>query len=241
MCSAGSLLHAAAEMCGLAGLVDPSGGRTAEELHELARAMAYRLVHRGPDDHGSWADPAVGVALGHRRLSVVDLSEAGRQPMVSADGHWTIAYNGELYNANELRSAVGLGARDLRGHSDTEVLLEAIARGCDLFDCVAPTRNARHGTAWTSAEGQVNLKSARFRMDSGPLDPECDGYCCQEFDRAYLRHLTVAGEAFAHRLLSIHNLRFLIRLAKVARRKVQQHDFAAWSGSWLERYRAAEG
>ena len=131
--------------------------------------------------------------------------------------------------------------RYLMGVGYPDDLLESIARGCDLFDCVAPTRNARHGTAWTSAEGQVNLKSARFRMDSGPLDPECDGYCCREFDRAYLRHLTVAGEAFAHRLLSLHNLRFLIRLAEVARRKVQQDDFAAWSGSWLERYRAAEG
>ena len=114
-------------MCGLAGLVDPSGGRTAEELDELARMMADRLVHRGPDDHGSWVDPAVGVALGHRRLSVVDLSDAGHQPMVSADGRWVLVYHGELYNTSELRNWAGLGDRDLRGHSDTEVLLEAIA------------------------------------------------------------------------------------------------------------------
>jgi asparagine synthase (glutamine-hydrolysing) len=128
LCSTGSFLDATAEMCGLAGLIDPSGGRTAEELRGLARAMADRLVHRGPDDSGSWVDPAVGVALGHRRLSIVDLSEAGLQPMVSADGRWVLAYNGELYNTPELRNSVGLGARDLRGHSDTEVLLEAIAR-----------------------------------------------------------------------------------------------------------------
>ena len=129
--------------------------------------------------------------------------------------------------------------RYLMGVGYPDDLLEAISRGCDLFDCVAPTRNARHGTAWTSAEGQVNLKSARFRNDSAPLDVECDGYCCREFDRAYLRHLTVAGEAFAHRLLSIHNLRFLIRLTEVARSNIQEADFAAWSRSWLERYRAA--
>ncbi len=117
-------------------------------------------------------------------------------------------------------------------------LLEAIARGCDLFDCVAPTRNARHGTAWIAGEGQVNLKAARFRADPGPLDPECAGECCRLYDRAYLRHLTVAGEALAHRVLSMHNLRFLIDLAAEARRRIRRGEFAAWSAAWLERYRA---
>ena len=143
VCSAGSVLHAAAEMCGLAGLVDPSGGRTAEELHELARAMANRLVHRGPDDHGSWADPAVGVALGHRRLSIVDLSEAGHQPMVSADGRWVLAYNGELYNTPELRNSVGLGARDLRGHSDS--ITEGITVTPGEGASVTSTKTGLHG------------------------------------------------------------------------------------------------
>jgi queuine tRNA-ribosyltransferase len=131
--------------------------------------------------------------------------------------------------------------RYLMGVGYPDDLLEAISRGCDIFDCVAPTRNARHGTAWTAGEGQVNLKSARFRLDRGPLDPECDAYCCRTFDRAYLRHLTVAGEALAHRLLSMHNLRFLIRLAETARRKIQAGEFGSWSRSWLERYRAGEG
>lgn len=128
--------------------------------------------------------------------------------------------------------------RYLMGVGYPEDLLEAIARGCDLFDCVAPTRNARHGTAWVTAEGQVNVKAARFRADSGPLDPECEGACCRGFDRAYLRHLAVTGEALAHRLLSMHNLRFLIRLAAEARRQVESGGFASWSAAWLERYRA---
>ncbi len=131
--------------------------------------------------------------------------------------------------------------RYLMGVGYPDDLLESIGRGCDLFDCVAPTRNARHGTAWTTAEGQVNLKSARFKDESGPLDPECDAYCCRSFDRAYLRHLTVSGEAFAHRLLSIHNLRFLIRLTEIARGKIREGQFGTWSASWLERYRAAAG
>jgi queuine tRNA-ribosyltransferase len=131
--------------------------------------------------------------------------------------------------------------RYLMGVGYPDDLLESIRRGCDLFDCVAPTRNARHGTAWTLDEGQVNLKSARFAGDPRPLDEACDGYCCQVFDRAYLRHLTVSGEAFAHRLLSIHNLRFLIRLAEMARQKIRDADFHGWSHSWLERYRAEAG
>jgi queuine tRNA-ribosyltransferase len=128
--------------------------------------------------------------------------------------------------------------RYLMGVGYPDDLLEAIGRGYDLFDCVAPTRNARHGTAWTSGEGQVNLKAARYRLDQGPLDPECDGICCRDFDRAYLRHMTVAGEAFAHRLLSMHNIRFLIRLAEEARRRIAAGEFHGWSRGWLERYRS---
>ena len=118
-------------------------------------------------------------------------------------------------------------------------LLEAVARGCDLFDCVAPTRNARHGTAWTSLEGQVNLKAARFRADTRPLDPDCDCYTCGRYDSAYLRHLVVASEWLAVRLLSIHNLRFVVALGEEARRRIGEGSFASWSRDWLDRYRAA--
>lgn len=127
--------------------------------------------------------------------------------------------------------------RYLMGVGYPDDLLEAIARGYDLFDCVAPTRNARHGTAWTSAEGQVNLKAARFRRDPGALDPSCDCYTCAHYDRAYLRHLVVASEWLAMRLLSIHNLRFLVRLGEEARRRIAKGGFEPWRTEWLERYR----
>jgi queuine tRNA-ribosyltransferase len=127
--------------------------------------------------------------------------------------------------------------RYLMGVGYPDDLLEAIARGCDLFDCVAPTRNARHGTAWTSAEGQVNLKAARFRRDTGPIDPGCDCSACGRYDRAYLRHLVVAGEWLAMRLVSIHNLRFLTRLTEEARRRIGDGSFESWRRDWLGRYR----
>lgn len=127
--------------------------------------------------------------------------------------------------------------RYLMGVGYPDDLLEAIARGCDLFDCVAPTRNARHGTAWTTEEGQVNLKGARFREDTRPIDPGCDCYTCSRYDRAYLRHLVVSAEWLQVRLLSIHNLRFLVRLGEEARRRIVDGTFDGWRRDWLERYR----
>ena len=128
--------------------------------------------------------------------------------------------------------------RYLMGVGYPDDLLEAIGRGCDMFDCVAPTRNARHGTAWTSREGQINLKGARFRLDREPIDPECDCYACRKYDRAYIRHLLVAGELLGHRLVSIHNLHFLLRLAAEARLRIREGTFSMWSRTWLRRYHA---
>ncbi len=116
-------------------------------------------------------------------------------------------------------------------------LLEAVRRGVDLFDCVAPTRNARHGTAWIEGEGQVNMKGARFRSDAGPVDPDCDCHTCTHFSRAYIRHLFVAGEMLGLRLLSLHNVRFLVRLGERARAAIRAGTFESWSEDWLARFR----
>ncbi len=113
-------------MCGIAGVLTSAAG-SRETLERGATAMADSLAHRGPDDHGVWSDPEAGVALTHRRLSIVDLSPAGHQPMTSADGRFVITYNGEVYNFQELRVELeGRGVR-FRGHSDTEVMLEAFS------------------------------------------------------------------------------------------------------------------
>jgi len=110
-------------MCGIAGFIDP---RTAEP-EATCRAMARALVHRGPDDSGYWVQRDIGLGLAHRRLSIVDLSPAGHQPMRSASGRYEIVFNGEIYNHLALRRQLeGGGARAWRGHSDTETLLAAI-------------------------------------------------------------------------------------------------------------------
>ena len=127
--------------------------------------------------------------------------------------------------------------RYLMGVGYPDDLIEGIRRGVDLFDCVAPTRNGRNGTAWVENEGQVNVKALRFRTDSGPLDPTCDCYTCRTFSRAYLRHLVIAGEVLALRLLSLHNVRYLVRLAEQARAHIEAGTFEGWSRAWLERHR----
>jgi len=128
--------------------------------------------------------------------------------------------------------------RYLMGVGYPDDLVEAIGRGVDMFDCVAPTRNGRNGTVWTASRGQMNIKRAEFREDAGPLDPECGCYTCRTYSRAYLRHLFIAGEWLSMRLLTIHNLHFLVDLASRARQAIRTGRYAAWSAEWLERFRA---
>lgn len=114
-------------MCGIAGFLGPAA--EANRLGRIARQMGDAICHRGPDDRGEWVDADAGVALAHRRLSIVDLSPAGHQPMTSACGRWVIVFNGEIYNHGEIRRALEAAgqAPPWRGHSDTEVLLAAVA------------------------------------------------------------------------------------------------------------------
>ena len=114
-------------MCGIAGLLSFDSAYSRQQLHQTAELMNTSLRHRGPDDDGVWLDAEAPVALAHRRLSIVDLSSAGHQPMMSSDNRFVITYNGEVYNHEEVRpELVARGVR-FRGHSDTEVMLEAFS------------------------------------------------------------------------------------------------------------------
>ncbi|MFZ5652555.1 MAG: asparagine synthase (glutamine-hydrolyzing) [Bacillota bacterium] len=112
-------------MCGLTGFLDLSREKGGECLHDIVRGMAGTLFHRGPDDGGAWVDAEAGIALGHRRLSIVDLSPEGHQPMHSASGRYVIVFNGEVYNFMSLRQRLESYGHCFRGHSDTEVMLAA--------------------------------------------------------------------------------------------------------------------
>ena len=125
--------------------------------------------------------------------------------------------------------------RYLMGVGYPEDLIEGVARGVDLFDCVAPTRMGRNGTALTST-GRLNMKNAAHRLDDRPIEAECGCATCHRFSRAYLRHLIHADEMLGPRLLSLHNVHFLIALMRRARTAIADGTFDAWSHDWLARY-----
>ncbi|AYV35308.1 tRNA guanosine(34) transglycosylase Tgt [Erysipelothrix rhusiopathiae] len=111
--------------------------------------------------------------------------------------------------------------RYLMGVGSVDAIFEGVLRGVDMFDCVLPTRIARHGTAMTST-GRVNIKNRKWEYDFSPLDKNCDCECCQNYTKSYLRHLIRCNEGFGMRLLSIHNLRFLLKLMEDIREAIKE-------------------
>ena len=165
-------------------------------------------------DAGVWAAIAVG------GLSVGESKEATRRVLDALAPEWP---------EPAVRYLMGVGYPD--------DLLEAIRRGIDVFDCVAPTRNGRNGSAFTR-DGTVNVTGAAWRRDPGPIDAACDCYACRRYSRAYVRHLFASNEILALRLLSTHNLRFLVALTEAARNAIAEGRYDAWADEWIARYRA---
>ena len=154
-------------MCGLAGFLQ-QGGFNGGAATDLIQRMSNAIRHRGPDDFGVWLDAPCGIALGHRRLSIVDLSPAGHQPMVSPSGRFVIAFNGEIYNHTELRRAVE-GTERLegwRGHSDTETLLACI-EAWGLESTLAKSIGMFAIALWDREQRALYL--ARDRLGEKPL------------------------------------------------------------------------
>jgi len=152
-------------MCGIVGFLDNSG-LTKDELAACVARMTDALHHRGPDDSGVWVDASSGLALGHRRLSIVDLSQCGHQPMHSSCGRFTIIFNGEIYNHTALRRELETQGRGFRGRSDTEVLLEAIAEW-GLDDALARLTGMFAFAVWDQREKKITL--VRDRLGIKPV------------------------------------------------------------------------
>ena len=125
--------------------------------------------------------------------------------------------------------------RYLMGVGDPIDIIEGVIRGIDMFDCVLPTRLARHGNALTS-HGKVNIKNAKYKEDFEPLDHDCDCYTCKNYTRAYLRHLITCSEALGGRLLSIHNVRFLIKLTEDLRKAIRENRVLEYRDEFLKNY-----
>ena len=125
--------------------------------------------------------------------------------------------------------------RYLMGVGSIGYILEGIERGVDMYDCVLPTRIARHGTLMTS-QGRVNIRKECYRRDFTPLDLNCDCYTCRNYTKAYLRHLYVCDESFGKRLLSIHNIRFLIKMMEEAREAIKNDRFLEFKEKMIKEY-----
>ena len=171
-------------MCGIAGML--ARDWNAEAWRARLGAMARAIAHRGPDDEGLWADAAVGVGLAHRRLSILDLSPAGHQPMASASGRFMVVYNGEIYNYLELRGELEGRGRRFRGGSDTEVLLEAVEEW-GLEQALRRFRGMFAFAMWDRGERRLLL--ARDRPGIKPL------YCGWNHGRFYFASELSALEA----------------------------------------------
>ena len=152
-------------MCGFAGILRPPGC-TRDELAEHAGRMSDALAHRGPDDSGLWIDERAGIALGFRRLAILDLSPHGHQPMSSASGRFVVAFNGEVYNFRELRRELEAHGHRFRGHSDTEVVLAAFEQWG--IDDAVPRFVGMFGMAvWDTHRRELTL--FRDRLGKKPL------------------------------------------------------------------------
>jgi queuine tRNA-ribosyltransferase len=138
-----------------------------------------------------------------------------------------LEYAPDMLPYDKPRYVMGIGTPDY--------IFEAVEHGVDMFDCVEPTRIARHGMAMTS-RGRISIKNAKFERDFGPLDPECDCYTCRHYSRAYLRHLFKAGETMSHMLLSEHNLRFLSKMCEDIRVSIEEDRFAEHKKEFYAKY-----
>lgn len=130
--------------------------------------------------------------------------------------------------------------RYLMGVGSLDMIFDGIGKGVDMFDCVLPTRIARHGTLMTSA-GRVNIRNRRYERDFEPLDQDCDCYCCRHYTKAYLHHLVKCDETFGKRLCSIHNLRFLIRQMERARTAIKEDRFQEFAAATMARFGSERG
>ncbi|MEM1252126.1 MAG: tRNA guanosine(34) transglycosylase Tgt [Cyanobacteria bacterium P01_H01_bin.21] len=209
------------------------------EAVEAATQRTYRWLKRCIDAHQRSDQALFGIVQGGVHL---DLRQAAAEQLVQLDlpgyaiGGVSVGEPPELIEKIVQATTPLLPTdkpRYLMGVGTYREMAQAIAAGVDLFDCVIPTRFARHGAALVQGE-RWNLKNKQFRQDLTPLDESCSCYTCQNFTRAYLCHLIHAHELLAYTLLSIHNITELIRFTQAIRKAILQNEFAARFQTWLE-------
>jgi queuine tRNA-ribosyltransferase len=210
---------------------------------ERSLALTLRWLHRAVAAHRAAGAPGAlfGIVQGGTshalRRQAVEETCALDLPGYAIGGLAVGEPKPALYDIAELVAArlPAVRPRYLMGVGKPTDLVEAVARGVDLFDCVLPTRNGRNGQAFTP-DGPLNISNARFTRDAAPLDPACPCEACRRFSRAYLRHLFGARELLGYRLLTLHNLTFYLGLMRQMREAVASGGFASFRSQFLARY-----
>lgn len=211
--------------------------------HEYMKESVERTTRwakRGQQAHGNPNQSLFGIVQGGE---YEDLRELSAKALVEMDfdgygiGGTSVGEDKETMYQMISYSTVHLPKdkpRYLMGVGSVDAILEGVLRGIDMFDCVLPTRIARHGTAMT-AEGRINIRKKHYEYDFGPLDPNCDCDGCTNHTRAYLRHLIRTNEGLGMHLLSVHNLRYLINLTKDIRQAIQEDRFLDFKNELFEK------
>jgi len=208
---------------------------------EVAVQRTLRWARRSLDAHAGTRQALFGIVQGGVFGDLRELS-AGETVAMDFPGY-AIGGLSVGESKSEMYDVTGLTAgllpedrpRYLMGVGSPEDLVECVARGIDMFDCVLPTRIARNGALFTQA-GRVNVDTARFRSVDGPVDEDCDCYTCKTFPAAYLCHLFRAKELLAYRLASIHNLRFVLRLMERMREAIVEDRFESFRRAFADRF-----
>lgn len=203
-----------------------------KKVHQNQKQSLFGIVQGGPyEDLRRWsAEQTVAMDFDGYSIGGVANDDECKDDMYKA-----IEFSAPYLPEDKLRYLMGVG--------EPVDLIEGVARGVDIFDCVSPTRLARHGNALIYGvrdagisglkEKRVNLKNARFKHDFTPIEDDCDCYCCQNYTKAYVHHLMRCDETFGATLLSIHNIRFLIRLCEKMREAIREDRFAKFREEFL--------
>ena len=195
-----------------------------KNVHNNPNQMLFGIVQGGPYKDLRKISAIKTVELDFDGYSIGGVANDGES---KEDMYKAIDYSIPYLPKDKLRYLMGVG--------EPVDILEGISRGIDIFDCVLPTRIARHGNAFTK-RGRINIKNAKYKEDFTPIEENCDCYACKNYTKSYIRHLITVGESFGGRLLSIHNIRFLIKLTEEIRESIKNDTFDDYKEKFIKNY-----
>ena len=217
--------------------------------YEYAKASTERTLRwakRGKDVHSNPNQSLFGIVQGGEYTDLREYS-AKETVKMDFDGYsigGTSVGEGKDVMYKMIDYAIPYLPQDkpryLMGVGDPIDILEGVDRGIDMFDCVLPTRLARHGNAFTK-DGKINIKNLKYKEDFTPIEHDCDCYTCKNFTKGYIRHLITCNEMLGGRLLSIHNIRFLIKLTENIRSSIEKNEFKQYKEEFIKRYKNEKG